>query len=96
MPFDRAFSLSQKLFAFRCYQNCFIAFIVATRDLAAERGEWIDNLPDPATALIGASTLFLQNGPRKRAFATAATSKENAASASSATSAAAPAPEPGP
>jgi hypothetical protein len=67
--------------------------MVATRDLAAERGASIDNLLDPATGLIDASTLFLQNGPRKQTCATAATSKENAASASSATSAAAPAPE---
>jgi AdoMet-dependent heme synthase len=33
--------------------------------MAAERGESIDNLLDPATGLIDASTLFLQNGPRK-------------------------------
>ncbi|HSY50095.1 MAG TPA: TIGR04053 family radical SAM/SPASM domain-containing protein [Thermoanaerobaculia bacterium] len=33
--------------------------------MAAERGESIDNLLDPTTGLIDASTLFLQNGPRK-------------------------------
>jgi radical SAM protein len=33
--------------------------------MAAERHESIDNLLDPATGLIDASTLFLQNGPRK-------------------------------
>jgi len=33
--------------------------------MAAERGESIDRLLDPATGLIDASTLFLQNGPRK-------------------------------
>lgn len=32
--------------------------------MAAERHESIDNLLDPATGLIDASTLFLQNGPR--------------------------------
>ncbi|MGH9419059.1 MAG: TIGR04053 family radical SAM/SPASM domain-containing protein [Thermoanaerobaculia bacterium] len=32
--------------------------------MAAEKGESIDNLRDPATGLIDASTLFLQNGPR--------------------------------
>jgi radical SAM protein len=33
--------------------------------MAAERNESIENLLDPATGLIDASTLFLQNGPRK-------------------------------
>jgi AdoMet-dependent heme synthase len=33
--------------------------------MAAEKGESIDRLLDPATGLIDASTLFLQNGPRK-------------------------------
>ncbi len=33
--------------------------------MAAERHESIDHLLDPATGLIDASTLFLQNGPRK-------------------------------
>jgi len=33
--------------------------------MAAEKNESIENLLDPATGLIDASTLFLQNGPRK-------------------------------
>lgn len=32
--------------------------------MAVEKGESIDNLRDPVTGLIDASTLFLQNGPR--------------------------------
>jgi hypothetical protein len=33
VSFAKRFPLPQKRFAFRCYQNCFIAFVVAMLDL---------------------------------------------------------------